>query len=333
MSPLLDVRNLRKSFAVSRSFLAPKRYVRAIDLVNLSVERGEAVGLIGESGCGKSTVARCIMGLIRPDAGEILLEGQSLSEARRRRNTRAHERLQMVFQDPYSSLNPRMSIEAILTEPYRIQGKLSVREMRERIVRLLEEVSLPSDSLSKYPQHFSGGQRQRISIARALALRPSLIVADEPLSALDVSVQAQIILLMKNLQKVHELGFLLISHDLGVVRSFCTRVAVMYLGRIVEEGTAQQVLDDPRHPYTVALREASLPPDISARDRLNKIQGEIPSALDPPLGCHFHPRCPQAMARCKSEVPSWSVLPDGRRVACHLYPQAAAPAATPSDKG
>ena len=301
--------------------------MRAIDTVSLSVSRGEAVGLIGESGCGKSTVARCVMGLVRPDAGEILLEGQSLAEARRRRSARTHERLQMVFQDPYSSLNPRMSIEAILMEPYRIQGKLSAREMKERILKLLEEVSLPADSLSKYPQHFSGGQRQRISIARALALQPSLIVADEPLSALDVSVQAQIILLMKKLQLTHDLGFLLISHDLGVVRNFCTRVAVMYLGRIVEEGSARQVLDEPRHPYTVALREASLPPDISARDRLNKIQGEIPSALEPPTGCHFHPRCPHAMARCKVEVPGWSVLPDGRRVACHLYPQDAAAAA------
>ncbi len=324
MAPLLEVRGLRKSFTVSRRLLAPRRFVRAIDSVSLSVERGEAVGLIGESGCGKSTVARCVMGLIRPDGGEILLEGRSLADARKHKDGRTHERLQMVFQDPYSSLNPRMSIETILMEPYRIQGRLSSREMRSRVVQLLEEVSLPSDSLAKYPQHFSGGQRQRISIARALALQPSLIVADEPLSALDVSVQAQIILLMRKLQQTHNLGFLLISHDLGVVRNFCSRIAVMYLGRIVEQGTARQVLDDPKHPYTAALREASLPPDISARDKLNRIQGEIPSALDPPSGCHFHPRCPHAMPRCKSEAPSWSVLADGRRVACHLYsPEAA----------
>jgi peptide/nickel transport system ATP-binding protein len=315
MPAILEVRDLRKHFTVPGGMpFAQKAAVRAIDGVSFSVEEGESFGLVGESGCGKSTVARCIVNLLRPDGGEIVIHDRQPPAAAARG---LHRRVQMVFQDPFSSLNPRLTIGTTLAEPLEIAGGLPRREIRARVAALLQEVGLPENAAAKFPHEFSGGQRQRISIARALALEPPLIVADEPVSALDVSVQAQILLLLESLRTTRGLSLLFISHDLGVVRNFCQRVAVMYLGRIVEEGPVERVFAEPLHPYTLALRDSSLPPDPAARDRLARIEGEMPSAIAPPSGCHFHPRCPRRMPVCAVEAPAWTGLGDGRGVACH----------------
>ncbi|BBK41168.1 ABC transporter ATP-binding protein [Allostella vacuolata] len=331
MPPILEVRDLRKFFPVPGGGFGPRQAVRAIDGVSFTVERGQSYGLVGESGCGKSTVARCIVGLLTPDSGRITVEGEALTTGRSARGRRLHRSVQMVFQDPFSSLNPRLAIGTTLAEPLAIAGGLSRAQIRARVAELLREVGLPENAAAKFPHEFSGGQRQRISIARALALRPPLIVADEPVSALDVSVQAQILLLLDGLRIEHDLGLLFISHDLAVVRNFCQRVAVMYLGRIVEEGPVERVFADPKHPYTLALRDSSLPPDPAARDRLARIEGEMPSAIDPPKGCHFHPRCPRRMPICSVEAPAWTPFADGG-VACHLHPPPDA-TVTPANRG
>ena len=328
MRPILEVRDLRKHFPVRAGLLARSRAaVRAVDGVSFVVGEGESFGLVGESGCGKSTVARCVVGLVTPDSGDIVVEGEPIAARSGARGRRLHRSVQMIFQDPFSSLNPRLTVGTTLAEPLVIAGGLSRVEIRVRVRGLLQEVGLPDSAALKFPHEFSGGQRQRIAIARALALRPPLIVADEPVSALDVSVQAQILLLMESLRAERNLGLLFISHDLAVVRNFCQRVAVMYLGRIVEEGPVERVFAAPRHPYTLALRDSSLPPDPSARDRLARIEGEMPSAIDPPRGCHFHPRCPKRMPICAVEAPAWTpsaLIPSGGGggVACHLHPPA-----------
>jgi len=321
---ILEVRNLRKYFPVSRGFrwgAAAHTAVRAVDGVSFAVAEGESFGLVGESGCGKSTVARCVVGLLTPDAGEIVVEGEAVRTRKGARGRRLYRSVQMVFQDPFASLNPRITVGATLAEPLAIAGGMTRAEIRAGVAGLLREVGLPEDAAAKFPHEFSGGQRQRISIARALALRPPLIVADEPVSALDVSVQAQVLLLLDGLRTERRLGLLFISHDLAVVRNFCQRVAVMYLGRIVEEGSVARVFAAPLHPYTLALRDSSLPPDPSARDRLARIEGEMPSAINPPHGCHFHPRCPRRMPICAVEAPAWTTV-EGGGVACHLHPPA-----------
>ncbi|BBK34095.1 peptide/nickel transport system ATP-binding protein [Stella humosa] len=320
MRPILEVDGLRKHFPIAGGFgSGPRKAVRAIDRVSFTVAEGESFGLVGESGCGKSTVARCIVGLVTPDEGRIVVDGEAIAARKGERGRRLHRSVQMVFQDPFSSLNPRLVIGTTLAEPLAIAGGLSRAQIRARVGELLGEVGLPADAAAKFPHEFSGGQRQRISIARALALKPPLIVADEPVSALDVSVQAQILLLLDGLRTSRNLGLLFISHDLAVVRNFCQRVAVMYLGRIVEEGPVERVFARPMHPYTLALRDSSLPPDPAARDRLARIEGEMPSAIDPPTGCHFHPRCPRRMPICAVEAPAWTALDPGG-VACHLHP-------------
>ncbi|MCC7274808.1 MAG: ABC transporter ATP-binding protein [Alphaproteobacteria bacterium] len=323
MLPILEVRDLRKHFPMGSALrLGPRPAVRAVDGVSFTVREGETFGLVGESGCGKSTVARCVVGLVPADAGTIVVQGEPLTTARGMRGRRLHRRVQMVFQDPYASLNPRLAVGTTLAEPLVIAGGLSRAEIRSRVAGLLVEVGLPENAAAKFPHEFSGGQRQRIAIARALALRPPLIVADEPVSALDVSVQAQILLLLDALRTSHRLSLLFISHDLAVVRNFCQRVAVMYLGRIVEEGPVERVFAAPRHPYTLALRESSLPPDPVARERLARIDGEMPSAIDPPGGCHFHPRCPRRMPICAKVAPAWTPVEGQGGVACHLHPPA-----------
>jgi peptide/nickel transport system ATP-binding protein len=306
---LLDVRGLRKHFH-------PKRRVtvRAVEDVSFTLRRGEAFGLVGESGCGKSTAARALLRLIEPDAGSVHFAGTDVLAARGAALKAIRRRMQIVFQDPYSSLDPRQSIGAALTEPMRVHGLATGREARRRAAGLLEEVGLPPAALDRYPHEFSGGQRQRIGIARALALEPELIVADEPVSALDVSVQAQVLLLLEELRRRRGLAFLFVSHDLSVVRWFCERVAVMYLGRIVEEGPVDRVLNAPLHPYAAMLRDAYPVPDPAQRTTLPRIIGEIPSAAAPPPGCAFHPRCVHAMPRCSAEAP---VLRGS--VACHLH--------------
>ena len=321
VAPLLEVRGLRKHFIVRRGFPRVRTVtVRAVEDISFSIRPGEAFGLVGESGCGKSTAARALLRLIEPDAGSVHFRGENVLTARGTALKTLRQRMQIVFQDPYSSLDPRQSIGAALTEPMRVHGIATGRDARRRAAALLEEVGLPPASLDRYPHEFSGGQRQRIGIARALTLEPELIVADEPVSALDVSVQAQVLLLLDELRKRRGLAFLFVSHDLSVVRWFCERVAVMYLGRIVEEGPVARVLAAPLHPYATMLRDAYPVPDPSRRTELPRIIGEIPSASAPPPGCPFHPRCIHAMAVCAREMPSLIAAPGGAgQVACHLH--------------
>jgi oligopeptide/dipeptide ABC transporter ATP-binding protein len=317
MTPILEVSGLRKHFTVVKGFPRPVRtVVRAVDGVDFTVAAGEAFGIVGESGCGKSTAARAVLRLIEPDAGEIRFAGQDVRAARGTALVALRRRMQIVFQDPYSSLNPRRTIGRTLTEPLSVHGLARGEQARTQAAALLEEVGLPAAALSRYPHEFSGGQRQRIGIARALALKPELIVADEPVSALDVSVQAQVLLLLKDLQARRGLAFVFVSHDLSVIRWFCARVAVMYLGRIVEQGTVAQVFATPLHPYTAMLRDASPIPDPARRGVLPRVTGEIPSAADPPPGCHFHPRCPRASEICRTTYPAWSES-GGHGTACH----------------
>jgi peptide/nickel transport system ATP-binding protein len=319
MTAVLHVEGLRKHFVTRKGFPKPKTVtVRAVEDVSFTIGEGEAFGLVGESGCGKSTVARALLRLIEPDAGRVLYRGENFGAATGAALKTFRRKMQIVFQDPYSSLDPRQSIGSALMEPMRVHGIAEGADARRRAAALLEEVGLPPAALDRFPHEFSGGQRQRIGIARALTVEPELIVADEPVSALDVSVQAQVLLLMKELRQRRGLAFLFVSHDLSVVRWFCDRVAVMYLGRIVEEGPAARVLADPLHPYARILRDASPVPDPSRRAELPRIVGEIPSAANPPPGCPFHPRCAQAMDVCARDLPRWTHAAGGG-VACHLH--------------
>jgi oligopeptide/dipeptide ABC transporter ATP-binding protein len=314
---LLEVRDLAKHFTVTKGFPHPvTTTVRAVDGVSFAVMRGEAFGLVGESGCGKSTAARAVLRLIPPDAGWVRFAGIDVANAHGSMLQRLRRRMQVIFQDPYSSLNPRRTIGQALTEPLGVHGIARGRAARERAIALLQEVGLPPSAYDRHPHEFSGGQRQRVGIARALSVEPELIVADEPVSALDVSVQAQVLLLLRDLQTRRGLTFVFVSHDLGVVRWFCSRVAVMYLGRIVEDGPVARVFGAPRHPYTRMLRDASPIPDPGIRGQLPRIVGEIPSAANPPAGCHFHPRCPRASDLCRTVYPEWRTDDQGG-VACH----------------
>ena len=309
-SPLLQVIGLKKHYA-----LEDGKVLRAVDGVSLSVPRGHTLGLVGESGCGKSTTGKCLVRLTDPTEGRILLEGRDLAEMDRRELRAMRRRMQFIFQDPFSSMNPRMRVRDIVGEPLRNfgHGKTAIRE---RVAGLLARVSLRPDAADRYPHEFSGGQRQRIVIARALALDPGLIVCDEPVSALDVSVQAQVINLLMDLQRDLGLTYVFISHDLSVVRHISHHVAVMYLGRIVESGSREAIFGRPAHPYTRALM-ASAP---SARERrpAQVLQGEIPSPLSPPSGCAFRTRCPRAEARCARETPLPRTIAPGQQVACHF---------------
>ena len=315
----VEVTRVSRDFDVSRPWLArvaagePRRYLKAVEDVTFAIERAETFGLVGESGSGKTTVARMVVGLLPPTAGSIRIDGVSLSDPEQAAaRQRLRRRIHMVFQDPYASLNPRWRIERIIAEPIRAFGLAHSNEaVAERVDELLDLVGLHPADRFRFPHEFSGGQRQRVAIARALASSAELIVCDEPTSALDVSVQAQILNLMRDLQERFDLTYLLISHDLAVVRHMADRIAVMYLGRVVEIGGGRELFRAPRHPYTRMLLEAV--PDVSTRGRPDaEIAGEIPSPIDPPPGCAFHPRCPLAFDRCRREVPP---LLDG--VACH----------------
>ncbi|HKX08655.1 MAG TPA: oligopeptide/dipeptide ABC transporter ATP-binding protein [Stellaceae bacterium] len=320
-APLLEVENLSKSFQVRQGFLGGSAgRVLALSDVSFSVEAGEAFGLVGESGCGKSTAGRSVLRLVEPDGGRVRFKGEDVLTAGAAQLRQLRREMQIVFQDPYSSLNPRRTIGQTLAEPMAVHGLGSASEIASRVRAVLTEVGLPSDAAQKYPHEFSGGQRQRIGIARALVLQPELIVADEPVSALDVSIQAQILVLLRGLQERRNLSFVFISHDLGVVRHFCRKVAVMYLGRIVEKGPVPAIFNEPLHPYTRALRNASPVPDPKAKVAMAKLEGEVASAMAPPTGCHFHPRCPRAMDICKQVYPSWVQVSKDRGVACHLFP-------------
>lgn len=314
----LEVRNLAKHFTIGGGLFGPARkVVKAVNDVSFTIPKGTSVGLVGESGCGKSTVARSLLRLIEPDAGSVIFDGIDVRAAKGSALRQLRRRMQIVFQDPYSSLNPRRTIRQALEEPLRVHGLGSGREIPERAEMAIAEVGLPKEAIDRYPHEFSGGQRQRIGIARALVLDPEIIVADEPVSALDVSVQAQILRLLESLRERRGLSFLFVSHDLGVVRHFCDRVCVMYLGRIVEQGKTADVLDTPLHPYTKLLRDSSPVPDPTARLTLTKIMGEVPSPANPPPGCTFHPRCPRAAGPCMTDIPALDEHGPGRLAACY----------------
>ena len=316
---LLEVRGLRKYFPARTSlFGRPRAWVRAVDGVDLTIRPGETFGLLGESGCGKSTLARVIVRLLPPTAGRVLFEGEDVTDGDGPTLRQFRRSVQLVFQDPFASLNPRMTVEAILTEGLRAFEGLNRKQRRQRAAELLEQVGLERRHLSRYPHEFSGGQRQRIGIARALALRPKLIIADEPVSALDVSVQAQILNLLMDLKERTGLSYLLIAHDPEVIRVMSDRVAVMYLGRIVEIGDARHVLGAPAHPYTEALLAAAPKPIPGKKREKRPLSGDVPSPLEVPPGCAFHPRCPRAVPRCREQRPELKRLPDGRQVACWL---------------
>ncbi|SAI48404.1 oligopeptide ABC transporter ATPase [Bordetella ansorpii] len=320
MSDLLQVRNLVKRFESGGGLLGgPRQVVRAVNDVSFSVARGQSLGLVGESGCGKSTVARTLLRLIEPDEGSIHFDGQDLRRASSSELRALRQRIQIVFQDPYASLNPRRTVRQALTEPLRVHRLGTAQQINEKVERTIQEVGLPVSVLDRYPHEFSGGQRQRIGIARALVLDPDLIVADEPVSALDVSVQAQILQLLERLKAERGLSFVFVSHDLGVVRHFCDTVCVMYLGRIIEQGPTACVLDKPLHPYSRVLRDSSPVPDPQARIRLARIEGEIPAPTHLPPGCTFHPRCARAQPQCSAQVPPLAGLGGERAAAC-FYP-------------
>jgi oligopeptide/dipeptide ABC transporter ATP-binding protein len=319
---LIEVRQLRKLFPVRQGFLSSSRApITAVDGINFVVKKGETFGLVGESGCGKSTTSRLILRLERPTSGNIRFEGKDI-ETLAHDDLRAYRRsLQAVFQDPTSSLSPRMRVEEIVGEPMIANDTAPRRTVRERVANVLAEVGLPADSGSRFPHEFSGGQRQRIAIARALVLGSRCIILDEPVSALDISIRAQILNLLKGLQQQRDLTYLLISHDLAAVRYLSTRIGVMYLGKLVETADTEELYGAPMHPYTQALLSAVLPPHPETREREIGLSGEVPSARTPPSGCRFHPRCPYAQSVCIEEEPVMRELWPNRRVACHLAEQ------------
>jgi len=318
--PLLDVRNLVKHFPVRGGFLSREvDQVHAVNGVSFFIAPGETLGLVGESGCGKSTTGRCVLRLIEPTSGEVWFEGREVTAMDRVQLRSAARDMQIIFQDPYASLNPRMTVGAIIGEALVIHKLAKTRQEHEaRVMELLRIVGLHPDHARRYPHEFSGGQRQRIGIARALAVSPKLIICDEPVSALDVSIQAQVINLLEDLQAQFGLTYLFVAHDLSVVEHISDRIAVMYLGRIVEVAPARELYTSPRHPYTEALLSAVPIPDPSLKRKRMVLQGDVPSPLNPPAGCHFHPRCPRAMARCTTEVPLLREVAPGRMAACHL---------------
>jgi oligopeptide transport system ATP-binding protein len=319
MTALLEARDLLKHFPVRRGLVLPREIgrVRAVDGVSFTVARGETLAIVGESGCGKSTLGRLLLRLIEPTSGTVQFDGTDLTGLGKNALRAARRRMQMIFQDPFASLNPRLSVKSILAEPLRLHLGLAPKEISRRVHELLGLVGLSAYHAERYPHEFSGGQRQRIGIARALATQPELIVCDEPVSALDVSIQAHVINLLNDLKRRFSLSYIFISHDLAVVRHIADRVAVMYLGEIVEIGTKQAVIGAPRHPYTQALLAAVPRPEVTRNVPREVPQGDVPSPLNPPSGCRFHPRCSHAAARCREERPALTALPDGREVACH----------------
>jgi oligopeptide/dipeptide ABC transporter ATP-binding protein len=321
-APLVEVRELVKHFPITRGIIFRRKIgaVQAVDGVSFSVKPGETLGLVGETGCGKSTTARLIIRLLEPTAGEVRFEGRDITRVKGAALKTTRRQMQMIFQDPYASLNPRKSVGAIIAEPFAVHGLHKGKDERRRAVReLMETVGLNPEHFNRYPHEFSGGQRQRIGVARALALRPKLLIADEPVSALDVSIQAQVLNLLRDLQSDFGLTLIFIAHDLSVVRHMCDRIAVMYLGKIVEIGPNEQLYDWPRHPYTGALLSAVPIPDPTVtREERTLLSGDVPSPANPPRACRFHTRCPKAQELCSREEPLLEDKGSGTQTACHF---------------
>ena len=320
-APLLEVRGLQMHFPITEGILLSRKVgeVKAVDGVDFSIARGETLGLVGESGCGKTTTGRCILRLEKPTRGQILYDGQDIAGMAPKRLVSLRRRMQVIFQDPYSSLNPRMKVGDIIAEPIRVHGlEPDARRRRDKVRDLLSVCGLDPKFADRYPHEMSGGQRQRVGIARALAMDPEFIVCDEAVSALDVSIQAQVVNLLEDLRERFHLTYLFIAHDLSVVRHLCQRVAVMYLGRIVEMAESDELFDNPMHPYTQALLSAVPVPDprVEARRQFRPAQGEVPSPINPPSGCVFHPRCPMAVENCKKARPTLREMKPGHWVAC-----------------
>lgn len=316
---LLEAKNLSKYFPVKNFFGKLVQEVRAVDRVNLSIKKGETFGLVGESGCGKSTLGRTLIRMYEPTDGILTYDGHDITKTKGKELLAYHKRMQIIFQDPYSALDPHQNVREIMAEPISVFEKLSEKEMDERIVSLLEKVGMKADDMEKYAYEFSGGQRQRIGIARALTVQPKLIIADEPVSALDVSIQAQVLNLLQNLQKEYNLTYLFISHDLSVVEMISDRIGVMYLGTIVETAPKKELYANPRHPYTRALLSAVPIPDPDKKSKRIILQGDLPSPSNPPSGCLFHTRCPHCTEKCKTERPTPVEVAPGHIVKCH-YP-------------
>ena len=318
---LLEVKNLVKHFPVRGGvFSRVRAHVRAVDGISFDIEEGETLGLVGESGCGKSTAGRSILRLIEPTSGEVIFKGTDIIGLDREKMRRLRREMQIIFQDPYASLNPRMTIGSIVGEPLTIHRIAKGKERDEQVASILQRVGLRPEHMRRYPHEFSGGQRQRVGIARALAMNPKLIIADEPVSALDVSIQAQVINLLQDLQKEYGIAYLIISHDLSVVQHVCDRIAVMYLGEIVEIAEADELIMSPRHPYTEALLSAVPVPDPGASKKKERIilRGDVPSPVNPPSGCRFHTRCPYKEDKCTTETPPLRAYSGGHMSACHF---------------
>ena len=317
---LLEAKNLKKYFPVTKGLLFSRLtgHIKAVDDISFELRAGETLGVVGESGCGKSTTAKMMLMLEEPTEGSILFEGEDVHNSSAVRKS-YRSSVQAVFQDPWSSLNPRMRVKDIIAEPMVINWNITKAEQQERVMKLLNDVGLNEYHSNLFPHEFSGGQRQRLAIARALALNPRVIVLDEPVSALDVSIRAQIMNLLKDLQEEYKVAYMLIAHDLATVRYMCTWVAVMYLGQIVELSPVQELFNNPSHPYTKALMSAALPshPDTEQEEII--LQGEVPSPLNPPSGCYFHPRCPAAMDRCSVDTPVVKEISEGHTLTCHLF--------------
>ena len=318
---LYSIKGLKKHFPLQKSYFSRDKasFVKAVDGVDLDIFRGETVGLIGESGCGKSTLSRVMLRLVEKTEGELLFNGESISEYKNSKLKNFRRDAQMIFQDPYFSIDPRMNIFSIISEPLRIHTKNSKKEQQERTDELLDMVGLKSEDKLKYPHEFSGGQRQRIGIARALAMNPDFVICDEPVSALDMSIQAQILNLLKNMQKKLDLTYLFISHDMSVIKHVSDRIAVMYMGRIVEISNKRELFAKTLHPYTKALMSAIPIPNPNKKNSRIVLKGDIPSPINPPPGCPFHKRCSNAMDICKKDVPVLKNIGSRHYVACHLY--------------